>query len=298
MRQSILFLCCVVCSIICTVTVAGEAVPAAPLVPAMPPVQIGEWSMGPGTIAGSAAQAQQSVLTGQVVASSNDVPARFNFHAPVAGHVTMGPGAALSLKIETRADQQILVMEIERGSVQVQLDNKGNYSVMQVRGGAMELNVTGTLFVVERVRRDADYVALIKGKLKVSLRKEVADTLGKADQRDIDSRQGMGASSGGLSGPDALNNRPQITGKSGKSVQEQGTGPQDGDGGWDYDEALELLIELLKELGLDDELIKQLIDSLGDALFEDLNSGPGDQAVNTVLGAAGALSSPPPPPPR
>jgi hypothetical protein len=208
------------------------------------------------------------------------------------------PGSALSLKIETRDDKQYLVMEIERGAVQVQLDNKGNFAAMQVRGGALDLRVTGTLFVVERVRRDADYVALIQGKLKVNLRKEVAEALGKAQEFDLEGRQGIGASGEGLTDPDSLNNRPQIAESQSKSVEEQSTGPKEGDGGWDKDEALELLIKLLEDAGLDDETIAKLIDSLGDALFDDLQKGPAEQVLENVLSGTGVLAPPPPPPPQ
>ena len=52
--------------------------------------------------------------------------------------------------------------------------DKAPYSGVRVRGAALDVRVTGTLFVVERTRRDADYVALARGTVKVGLRPEVA----------------------------------------------------------------------------------------------------------------------------
>ncbi len=255
------------------------------------------WSMGPGTIAGSTAQPQHAVFPGQIMVSSSTAPARLEFMSPVVGHITISPGSEIKLRVEQNDGQQ-LILDVLQGAVQVQLDHKGEYVAMHVRGGALDVRVTGTLFVVERVRRDADYVALIQGKLKVGLKKDVADALGKDGQLELESRQGVGGdSSGGLGALQGLNNRPQIASASRSSIQNQATGPLVGDGGWDDDMALSFLLDLLEQLGLDEAILAQFTDALGEALFDDLNTGPVEEILSTAFGSAGVLGSPPPPPP-
>ena len=61
--------------------------------------------------------------------------------------------------------------------------------------------------------------------------------------------------------------------------------------------ALSFLLDLLEQLGLDDAILAQFADALGDALFDDLNTGPAEQVLSTAFGSAGVLGSPPPPPP-
>jgi hypothetical protein len=279
---------------LCLVTgwlAAADAVPAAPV--------LATWSLGEGTIAGSSARPGSDIAIGQVVTSPSAQPAKVVFAAPLAGNLTLSPGAAFTLVEETVADQRELVIDLAEGAVQVDLIAKGPYAAVRVRGAAIDVRVTGTLFVVQRVKRDADYVALIQGKLNAGLRKEISDALGQDKRFDIESRQGIGASTtGGMEAIATLVNRPQIASLK-KSIKEQGTGEKQGDGGWDKDLALDLLNDLLDQLGLDDALLGELVDALGDALFEDLNSGPADQVINTIFSTSpsGVLPPPPPPPP-
>lgn len=138
---------------------------------------------------------------------------------------------------------------------------------------------------------------LVQGRLSAGLRKEVADALGQGQRFDIDSRQGIGASSGGgLEAIASLSNRPQVASLK-TSIEDQATGPEQGDGGWDKDLAADLLNDLLNQPGLDDALLNELTDALGDALFDDLDAGPGDQVINTAFSSGGLSVLPPPPPP-
>lgn len=263
--------------------------PAAPV--------LATWTLGDGAIANGAAKPGTDVTIGQVITSSSAQPARLTLTAPMAGSLTLSPGASLILVEETVADQRELVIDLATGAVQVDLHAKGAYAGVRVRGAALDVRVTGTLFVVQRVKRDADYVALVQGKLNAGLRKEISDALGQGQRFDLDSRQGVGASTtGGLEAIATLLNRPQIASLK-KSIKEQGTGAQQGDGGWDKDLALDLLNDLLDQLGLDDALLGELADALGDVLFDDLSAGPGDQVINTSFGATSAGTLPPPPPP-
>jgi hypothetical protein len=137
--------------------------------------------------------------------------------------------------------------------------------------------------------------------VKVSLRKEVAEALGSSGQTfELENRQGVGATvGGGLGVMASLTNRPQIASAKRKNIKEQSTGPQEGDGGWDKDLALDFLNDLLDQLGFNDVMMNELTDALGESLFEDLHTGPGDQVINRVfsISPSGALASPPPPPP-
>jgi len=262
---------------------------------------IATWTLGEGTVAASASQPGSDISIGQRVASSSGQPAKLVFVAPMAGSLTLSPGAAVTLVVETVADTRELVIDLDSGAVQVDLQDKGSFAGVRVRGAALDVRVTGTLFVVQRVKRDADYVALVQGKLNAGLRKDVAVALNKHERFDIDSRQGIGASTGGgLEQIASLTNRPQIASLK-KSIKEQATGAQQGDGGWNTDLALDFLNDLLDQLGLDDALLSQLTDALGDALFDDLDAGPGDQVISTTFfgsGGFGVIPSPPPPPPQ
>lgn len=291
MRHLPLLLCIFVLGISVRLDAADAAEPLLPV--------LATWSLGDGTIAGSVAKPGSDIAIGQVVTSPTSQPAKVVFTAPLVGDLTLSPGASLTLNEETVAEQRELVIDLTEGAVQVDLDAKGPYAAIRVRGAALDVRVTGTLFVVQRVKRDADYVALIQGKLNAGLRKEISDALGQGQRFDIESRQGIGASTtGGLEAIASLVNRPQIASLK-KSIKEQGTGEKQGDGGWDKDLALDLLNDLLDQLGLDDALLGELVDALGDVLFDDLNAGPGDQVINTSFGStsSGVLPPPPPPPP-
>jgi len=268
---------------------------------------IATWSLGQGTLVTIAANAfatttaatpGSDIALGQRIASGSAQPAKIVFAAPLAGSVTLAPGSVVIMREEVVAEAKELVIDLDQGAVQVDVLGRGPYAGVRVRGAVLDVRVTGTLFVVQRVTRDADYVALVQGRLKAGLRTEVADVLGKGQQFEIKSRQGIGASTaGGLEQIAALTNRPQIVSLK-TSIKNQGTAPQQGDGGWDTDLALDLLNDLFDQVGFADALMSELTDALGEALFDDLQAGPGDQVINSVFasGTPGALGSPPPPP--
>ena len=279
-------------------TCVGAAEVAAPAVPSSPSAT---WSLGEGSVAETPAHPGSDIAVGQRVASSAEKPAKVNFAAPMTGTLTLSPGAAFTFEVETVAESKELVIDLSAGTVQIDLRNKGTFSAVRVRGAALDVRVTGTLFVVERIKRDEDYIALIQGKVKVNLRKEVAEALGSSGQTfELENRQGVGATvGGGLGVMASLTNRPQIASAKRKNIKEQSTGPQEGDGGWDKDVALDFLNDLLDQLGFNDVMMNELTDALGESLFEDLHTGPGDQVINRVfsISPSGALASPPPPPP-
>jgi hypothetical protein len=262
------------------------------------PPPVATWTLGKGDIAGASATSGAPVALGQRFAAGARQPATLALAAPLSGGLTLSPGAAATMQVETVGEARELVIDLAQGALQIDLKDKGGFSGVRVRGAVLDVRVTGTLFVVERVRRDADYVALVQGKLKAGLRKEVADALGKGHQFDLESRQGVEANStDGMGTVQDLNNRPQIASASRASVQDQGTGPADGDGGWNEDLALDLLNDLFDQVGLDDALMSEFTDALGEALFDDLIQGPADQVIDTVFSGPGVLGAPPPPPP-
>lgn len=256
------------------------------------------WGQGDGRIAGAAAAPGQPILAGAEIAAHADRPARVALAVAPGSTLTLGPGAALRLSEEHEEGKgRRLIIALDRGAVQVDLVGKGEYLDVHVRGAALEVTVTGTLFVVDRIRRDADYVALVQGKVKVGLRKEVADALGKKQDVELSPRQGVGGTTGGgLGGTDTLGNRPQVDGKTTGNAQEQGTAPTKGDGGWDDDLAGLLLGGDGPLDGLGDDLLLQLGDELGKALLEDLGNAVTDQVLQINYG--GSTLAPPPGPPN
>lgn len=286
------FLACCFAALTCVSAAETVAPPALPSA---------TWSLGEGFVAEAPARPGSDIAIGQRVASSAEKPAKVDFAPPMTGTVTLSPGAAFTFVIESVAEAKELVIDLAAGAVQVDVRDKGNFAAIRVRGAALDVRVTGTLFVVERIKRDADYIALIQGKVKTSLRKEVAEALGSAGQAfELDNKQGIGASvGGGLEVMASLTNRPQIASANRKNIKEQGTAPQENGGAWDNDLALDFLNEAPDQLGFNDVLMNELTDALGEALFEDLQSGPGNQVIDSVLSTSpsGALASPPPPPP-
>jgi len=76
------------------------------------------------------------------------------------------------------------------------------------------------------VKADTDYIALIEGRVKVSLREEVAKALGReAPPVELNGRQGLEASlTNGLGSVAALSSQPVLpTGGETRSVRSQGT---------------------------------------------------------------------------
>ena len=92
-----------------------------------------------------------------------------------------------------------------------------------------------------RVARQQDYIALVRGKVKVRLRKDVAAALGISEDEEIelDSQQGVGAGTEGFTSVALLTARPQLDGTSSerKPVAEQSTSSSENASDWDTDSA-------------------------------------------------------------
>jgi hypothetical protein len=172
---------------------------------------LGQWRFGTGTIDGRPAEVGTKVLAGQMVAAGNEAPMRLSGSEAPEIICIFAAGSRGSFTTEQGPDGPLLVLSLEQGAVQVEVGARGPYAGVRVRGAAVEVSVTGTLFIVERRNRETDFVALINGRLRVGLRNEVARTVGRNDAIDLTDRRGVSADTGrGLGTGMVLDNRPQL----------------------------------------------------------------------------------------
>lgn len=229
MRFSIILLCCAV------IACGGE------------PIAV--WSAGHGRIAEREAAAQAAVLAGETVHAGPEAPAFLAAREAPGVLVSLAPSSSGAFAEETADDgQRRLIFELHDGAVEVEVQARGPYAAVLVRGAALELEVQGTLFVVERTRADADYAVLVRGSLRARLRAEIARLLGRAGDIELQPQQGLGAGTQqGLLAPVALPWRPQITAPAAQRapIQAQATGQAAGGTGWDADRMAALRQNLL-----------------------------------------------------
>ena len=205
---------------------------------------IGTWTAGDGTIGGAAATANAAIVPDAPLASGAKTPADFSLATIPPSKITLGPGTALSLHQD---DGNVLVIVLTQGDVQVDVQGQKAYSAIIVRGEAADVKITGTLFVVERVRHDENYVAMVEGRAHIKLRRQLANGLFDPDAPSVDliAHQGVDASKeNGLGAIETLNNRPQISSADHDSIRTQGLADEVGDGGWGHDDAGNLLANL------------------------------------------------------
>jgi len=236
----------------------------------------------------------QPIVEGQEVSTGAAV-GRLNFVSPTAGFILLGANSSVHLKRISEKDGTSLVIAIDAGRIEVSLDKRKPYKDVHVLGGTLDVRVTGTLFVVERLPHDHDYVALIHGRVSVTLRSDVATAVeaGERDNVELDSREGVGGGPGGLSAnTDTLGSRPQLTVLS--SVQSQGNG-KDG-GSWNTDSALDSV-----EGGPGTQFGQDISDNIGNNIANSIATGINNQitgeVVNQTLGGSTAPNFGPPPGP-
>ncbi len=178
------------------------------------------WQAGPATIGGTPAE-KGAIIADRVVVATGPKAGRLTLSAAPATSLTLAPESSLSLE---EHDGKLLVSLLS-GTVQADVKDKGPYATVHVTGAVFDVGVTGTLFLVERVKGDTDYIALIEGRVKVSLREEVAKALGReVAPVELSGRQGLEASAGsGFGAVAALASRPSLpTGGEPRSVRAQG----------------------------------------------------------------------------
>ncbi len=270
---------------------------------------VGHWRFGLGSVDGQPARIGTIVLTGQQVVAATTAPLRLVCHEAPGITTILAPGSTGRFLVEGQADARTLVLELESGVAQLDITDRAPYAAVRVRGAALDVRVTGTLFVVERTRRDADYIALVRGKVVVGLRPEVAKALGKAGEIELLERQGMAAdTANGLGSPSEMSTRPQVTAMAPLSEQASGQGTD-----WDIDLGAELTGALLENNGLGDvpgpadelaggtpfsEVAEELVDSMAELGAPPESSGDtaSEIAGGSTSGAPPLLPGPPSPP--
>jgi hypothetical protein len=209
--------------------------------------------------------------------------------------VILGPNSSIRLQSRETPNGTSLVIALDAGTVQVEINDRGRYADVHVVGAALDTRVTGTLFVVERSNRDSDYVALVRGKLTVRLRQEVLEALaaGSKDHVDLVAQQGVGGGPGGLGSIDNLNSRPQV-GAGLPSVKDQGAAPG---GDWENNLAQDLIDSGGSHTpppleGIGDDIGNHVSDTIGQGIETQI----GQEVINQTLGGSGILGPPPGPP--
>jgi hypothetical protein len=234
------------------------------------------------------------VMPEQVVSSGAKLAEVRLLDAP-GSTVILGANTSIRLQSRETPAGTSLVIALDAGTVQVEISDKGRYADVHVIGAALDVRVTGTLFVVERASRDSDYVALVRGKVTVRLRQEVLEALaaGSKDHADLVSQEGIGGGPGGLGSVDHLNSRPQV-GPSLPSVKDQGAAPG---GDWDNNLAQELIDsggthEPPPSESVGDDVSNHVLDSISKGIETQI----GNEVINNTLGGSGILGLPPGPP--
>lgn len=129
--------------------------------------------------------------------------------------VRLTPGSVVTLS----EDAGGLVLKLDEGAVEVDLPDKGRWSGLLVRGAVLEVRVVGTRFAVERQRKDADYALVLRGKVKVNLRAEIAKLLGRAGEVELGPRQGVEGSGAGLGQVEPVSTQPNLATAASLAVQ-------------------------------------------------------------------------------
>jgi hypothetical protein len=257
---------------------------------------LGIWQHGPGQVADAAAQVGSEIPAGTVFTAGDELVRVTLLKAPQSS-LLLAPNSKAFLVEEGDS----IVVHLEAGTLQANINDKGLYHDLHVVGAALDVRVTGTLFVVERVKADTDYVALVEGKVKVNLRKEVALALNQQDGGvELLAHQGLGGSvGGGLGSIEALAARPQVTTTSvlrANSVQEQAV---HGSGGWSEDQAMAAVTSQESVTNTVNENVRQVVtEQVSQQVSQQVSEQVTNTVVQEVVGGAAPLAAPPAPPAR
>lgn len=165
----------------------------------------------------AASAAEPAAPASQILVAGPDGPALFTLHVLPSSTVTLAAGGCV--RFSTSPDGKILLADLDRGAAQFSIGGLGTYAGLVVRGAACEVTVTGTLFNMERTGEDADYLAMIHGRVKVKLKEALAKALNQPHEVDISDRTGLAMNAkSGFGKTEALRNRPQVDGPQGKWV--------------------------------------------------------------------------------
>jgi hypothetical protein len=182
------------------------------------PTAPARWSRGPGQIDSANAKEGMEVAFGQAI-TAGDAIVELVLPGLADSVILLEAGTIIRLTEEKKADGAEMVILLDQGTAQVDVRGLGSYQRIRVKGATLDIEVMGTLFVIQRLHRDQDYVALINGRLRV--RDQSAKGQNQRAAIDLLPRQGVGGfASQGIGGIDQLLNRPQLI--AGASLRDQG----------------------------------------------------------------------------
>jgi hypothetical protein len=259
-----------------------------------------------------------TAAAGEPIASGT-APSSFTLAAAPRAVFRLGAGSTASVTVDGAGRA---VIDLSDGAIEADIDDRGPFPAILVRGAAMEVRVTGTLFVVQRVRRDADYVALIQGRVAVGLRQEVLALLGRdVPTLELTDRQGVGASSAGFDPVDTLSARPGLPAAGSASIRDQALLPDPDGATWGDGPGLppapevippavvtEQIIEparpelppgpeVVTSVLVTEQVIEQVVEQVGDQIQDQVADQVTQQVIDqVVVPSLPPLAGPPSPP--
>jgi hypothetical protein len=188
------------------------------------------WMLGEATVAGSRVRPGSGIAFGQRIVLPQGKPGRMVLNRLDGSSITCAPGTALTLVEEQVGSGTDLVIDLEDGAVQVDVLARGPYAHVRVRGLVSDVTVVGTIFLVQRVAQDREYVAQVAG--TVTVRSRAVGT-----SVELTEHHGVGVSLVGLDPVDLLLSRPQLTPErlAKGDLRSQGLAADPSGGGWSQD---------------------------------------------------------------
>lgn len=240
------------------------------------------WMLGNATVAERPVRPGAAIGLGQRIALAPGKPGRLVLNRLEGSSITCAPGTALTM-VEERVDAGTdLVIDLEDGAVQVDVLARGPYAHVRVRGLASDVTVVGTIFLVQRVAKDRDYVAQVEGTVRVRPRTGDATV-------ELTSREGVTVGLDGLDRVDLLLTRPQLTPErlAQGDLRRQGLTPDPAGGGWDQDPIRD---QSPRTVTAEEQAAAQVAASMSDA--EDATAPPaGSARASTAAGSSSASTS-------
>jgi hypothetical protein len=171
------------------------------------------WIEGEGTLNKISACAGTAIHPGANIEAGPDRCVVIALTDDNSCEITLAPGAAATLSRETGSHPALerLVVQLDRGCLELHLGEDTSLEEVRVAGSVLELHSESSRLILERFENSADYVAVIEGDLVANLQSDLADILHQPEGIQLQSRQGLAANrAAGLSAIDQLNRRPRI----------------------------------------------------------------------------------------
>jgi hypothetical protein len=171
------------------------------------------WIQGEGTLNQIAASAGTAIHSGTNIEAGPDHSVAIALTGDNSCEITLAPGAAATLSREAGSHPALerLVVQLDRGCLELRLGEDTSLEEVRVVGSVLELHTESARFILERFEKSADYVAIVEGALVANLLPDLAEILHQPEGIQLQSRQGLAANrAAGLSAIDQLNRRPRI----------------------------------------------------------------------------------------